>query len=84
MFIDASFAMSAEPPWSRWRAMALILSAEAQLLLGDRVRARRLFVETHAVAALLGNVNNVILSAAELSLLDDLSVAERVTTWTSR
>lgn len=69
MFIDASFATSAEPPWSRWRAMALILSAEAQLLLGDRGRARRLFVETHSVAAVLGNVNNMILSAAELSLL---------------
>ena len=43
--------LAEEPPWSSWRAMALILSAEAQLLLGDAERATALFVATSAVAA---------------------------------
>ena len=33
---DASFAAAEEPPWSAWRATALCLCAEAQLLLGDK------------------------------------------------
>ena len=36
MAADASFAAGAEPPWSAWRATALCLSAEAQLLVGDK------------------------------------------------
>ena len=58
-----------EPPWSPWRAVALGLSAEAQLLLGDTAAATRLFTETSAVAAQLGNVNTAILSRAELAVL---------------
>ena len=69
MFDDASFALAEEPPWSSWRAMALILSAEAQLLLGDAERATALFVATSAVAAELGNVNAVAIGNAELALL---------------
>ena len=36
MATDASFAVAEEPPWSAWRATALFLCAEAQLLLGDK------------------------------------------------
>ncbi len=56
MATDASFAAAEEPPWSPWRATALILCAEAQLLLGDSERATALFIETSTVAATLGNV----------------------------
>ena len=69
MFDDASFALAEEPPWSSWRAMALILSAEAQLLLGDPERATALFVAASAVAGELGNVNVVAIGNAELALL---------------
>ncbi len=69
MATDAGLAVQQEPPWSPWRAVALGLSAEAQLLLGDTVAATRLFTETSAVAAQLGNVNTAILSCAELAVL---------------
>ena len=51
MATDAGLAVAEEPPWSPWRATALFLSAEAQLLLGDNEQAAALFVETCAVAA---------------------------------
>ena len=54
MATDANLAVAEEPPWSSWRATALVLSAEAQLLLGDRERAAALFEETCAVAATTG------------------------------
>ena len=69
MATDASLAAGQEPPWSPWRAVALILSAEAQLLLGDTAAATRLFTETTAVAEQLGNVNTAIVSRAELAVL---------------
>ena len=69
MVTDASFAAAEEPPWSPWRATALILCAEAQLLLGDDERATALFLETSAVAAALGNVDDLVLSNAELAVL---------------
>ena len=69
MATDASFAAAEEPPWSPWRASAVMLCAEAQLLLGDGDRATALFVETSAAAATLGNVDTTILSKAELAVL---------------
>ena len=69
MATDASLAVAEEPPWSPWRATALCLFAEAQLLLGDSERAGALFLESCAVAATLGNVNVSILSRAELAVI---------------
>jgi LuxR family maltose regulon positive regulatory protein len=70
MATDADFAVAEEPPWSSWRATALCLSAEAQLLLADSERATALFIETCAVAATqLGNGPSSILSRAELAVL---------------
>ena len=69
MATDASFAAAEEPAWSAWRAIALLLCGEAQLLLGNGDRATALFVETSAVAATLGNVNILVLSKAELAVL---------------
>jgi LuxR family maltose regulon positive regulatory protein len=69
MAIDAGIAAAAEPPWSRWRALALIMSAEAQLLLGHQDRAVALLTETSAVAATLGNVGSIVVSRSELALM---------------
>ena len=69
MVTDANLAAAEEPPWSSWRATALGLSAEAQLLVGDERRAAALFKETCTVAATLGNVPSSILSRAELGVL---------------
>ena len=69
MATDASFAVAEEPPWSPWRDMALCLSAEAQLLLGDVDRATALFVETSAVAAATGQCQRRRPQRAELALL---------------
>jgi len=69
MAADAGFALAKEPPWSSWRAMALGLSAEAQLLLGNMEQATPLLVASSAVAAELGNVNVMTVSNAELALL---------------
>ncbi len=69
MMTDANLAAAEEPPWSSWRATALCLSAEAQLLVGDKHRAAALFKETCTVAATLGNVPSSILSRAELGVL---------------
>ncbi len=69
MATDAGLAIAEEPSWSSWRATALFLSAEAQLLLGDSERAAALFSETCAVAATLGNVNSSVLSRAELAVM---------------
>jgi LuxR family maltose regulon positive regulatory protein len=69
MVIDASFAAAEEPAWSGWRAVALVLCAEAQLLGGDRDQAAVLFAETSAVAVVEGNVGSLVHSEAELALL---------------
>lgn len=69
MAIDANFAAAEEPPWSPWRATALCLSAEAQLLVGDGDRATALFMEASGVAVAGGNVGSIIHSGAELALL---------------
>jgi LuxR family transcriptional regulator, maltose regulon positive regulatory protein len=69
MATDANFAVAEEPPWSAWLASALILCAEAQLLVGDADRAAALFAETCTVAATRGNVDTIILGRAELAVL---------------
>jgi LuxR family maltose regulon positive regulatory protein len=69
MVTDADFAAAEEPPWSSWRATALVLRAEAELLLGASERATALFIESLAVAATRGNVPSSILSRAELAVL---------------
>jgi LuxR family transcriptional regulator, maltose regulon positive regulatory protein len=69
MAIDASSAAAEEPPWSPWHAVALCLSAEAQLMLGDHARTVALLNETGAVAAAFGNVGAVVVSRSELALL---------------
>ena len=69
MATDASFAAAEEPPWSLWHDTALVVHAEAQLLLGDGDRAAALFEETCTVAAPHGNVDNIVLSRAELAVL---------------
>jgi LuxR family transcriptional regulator, maltose regulon positive regulatory protein len=78
MATDASHAVAEEPPWSPWRATALCLYAETQLLVGNRERATALFEETHAVASTGGNVSASILSQAELAVMamDDGGWAE--------
>jgi LuxR family maltose regulon positive regulatory protein len=69
MMADASLAAAEEPPWSQWRASAVMLCAEAQLLLGDSDRATALFLEASDVARALGGVDTTILSKAELAVL---------------
>jgi LuxR family maltose regulon positive regulatory protein len=69
MATDASLAATEEPPWSPWHAVALCLSAEAQMLLGDAERATALFEETSTVAAALGNVSALVVSRSELARL---------------
>ena len=69
MTTDARFAATEEPLGSPWRASALALSAEAQLLLGNTEEAGTLFVESAAVAVDQGNRPTVILSQAELAVI---------------
>jgi LuxR family transcriptional regulator, maltose regulon positive regulatory protein len=69
MAADAGVAVAAEPPWSPSRATALILSAEAQLLVGDRDRATALFVETSSAGTATGSFDTVVHSNAELAVL---------------
>ena len=69
MAADAGIAVAAEPAWSPSRATALILSAEAQLLLGDRDKASALFLETSAAGTATGSYDTVVHSNAELAVL---------------
>jgi LuxR family maltose regulon positive regulatory protein len=69
MATDAAYAATAEPPWSPWHAVALCLSAEAQLLLGDGERAIALFEESCTVAGTLGNASSIVVSRSELARL---------------
>ena len=69
MMTDAKLAVSEEPPWSAWRAVALLVRAEAQLLTTHDARATTLFQECLAAAEQLGNVGTVVLSRAELATL---------------
>jgi LuxR family transcriptional regulator, maltose regulon positive regulatory protein len=68
--IDATLAVTEEPPWSPWRDQALCLSAEAHLLVGEVEEAVAQFAEASAMAAATGDTDSTILSESELSLLD--------------
>ena len=68
MMTDATYAVDREPPWSPWRDTALLLWAEALLLVGDVDRALSVFEETSTVATSLGNTDTVVDSEAELAL----------------
>ena len=69
MATDASLAVAEEAPWSPWRASAILLCAEAQLLLADRDRATALLLEASAAPPTVGDVDTTILSSAELAVL---------------
>ena len=69
MLTDASLAAAAESPWSAWRASAIMLCAEAQLLLADSDRATALFLEASAAGPTSGDVDATVLSNAELAVL---------------
>jgi LuxR family maltose regulon positive regulatory protein len=69
MMSDAKLAVSAEPPWSAWRAVALMVRAAAQLLTARDARAAVLFRESLAAAEQLGNVGVIVFSNAELAVL---------------
>ena len=69
MAADASFAVASVPPWSPSRSTALLLAAEAQLLLGGNDRAAAHFAEASAAGAAVGSVDTVVHSNAELAVL---------------
>ena len=69
MLQDASLAMVSEPSWSPWRDTALILCGEAQLMIGDQVRAADLFAQSSALARSLSNTDSFVVSESELALL---------------
>jgi LuxR family maltose regulon positive regulatory protein len=69
MLTDANLAAAEEPPGSLWHSSAIMLCAEAQLLLANAERATALFLETSAAAPTLGNVDATVLSEAELAVL---------------
>ena len=69
MVADATLAVREETPWSPWRDTALLLLAEADLLVGDAEQAATLFAETSSLAAELGNTDTIVTGESELGLL---------------
>ncbi|HEY5784447.1 MAG TPA: LuxR C-terminal-related transcriptional regulator [Microlunatus sp.] len=69
MFTDAGDAVTHEPASSGWRALALVLRAEAHLLLDDHGQAPADFLQTLDVGGRSGNVNAIILSRTELAVM---------------
>ena len=69
MVRDTSFALSQEPASSPWRDAALLLCAEASLLVGDDDRATTLFSEASSVALAMTNTECFILGESELAAL---------------
>jgi LuxR family transcriptional regulator, maltose regulon positive regulatory protein len=67
--VDAEIAFAQEPPWSPWRDLALAMSAEALLLVGDVDRAAGLFAESAALSATRGNNDILVLCESELAVL---------------
>lgn len=66
---DAASAVASEPPWSPWRDLALYLSGEVSLLIGDVDAARSSFEGAAALAPQVGISDAVLLSEAELAIL---------------
>jgi LuxR family maltose regulon positive regulatory protein len=70
MLSDASFAVAQEPPESPWLNTAVCLLAEAHLLTGDVDRAAALFVEASTLATTMSNADILVMSGAELAVLE--------------
>jgi LuxR family maltose regulon positive regulatory protein len=66
---DATFAVAEEPSWSPWRAQALAICGEAQLLIGDVDGAVSCFTEAAAVAPQSGDGDALVISESQLALL---------------
>jgi LuxR family maltose regulon positive regulatory protein len=66
---DAEFALAQEPSWSPWRDLALTVSGEALLLVGDTDAADARFAEASSLADAAGNYEIMALSDAERALL---------------
>ena len=69
MLADAGFALAQEEPWG-WRYAAMRLCAEAHLLAGDADQAAVLFARASSEGASHSNPDGLVLSDAELALLD--------------
>jgi LuxR family maltose regulon positive regulatory protein len=67
--IDATLAVTEEPPYSPWRDQALCIRAQALLLVGEVEQAVVEFTESSAVAATTGNSDAGILSESELAVV---------------
>jgi LuxR family maltose regulon positive regulatory protein len=70
MLSDASFAVAQERPESPWLNTAVCLLAEAHLLTGDVDRAAALFVEASTLASTMSNADILVMSGAELAVLE--------------
>lgn len=66
----ATFAVDHEPSWSPWRDQALHLLGATRLLLGERAAAREAFRDASAAGTAADNPDSVLLSEAELAVLD--------------
>jgi LuxR family maltose regulon positive regulatory protein len=69
MMANAKFAVGQEPEWSPFRDTALWALAEAHLLAGHLDKARALFAETSAMAAEMGNTDNMAACESHLAWL---------------
>jgi len=69
MMADAAFAVAQEPAGSPWRAEALYLLGEADLLVGHLGEARSVFTEASTVAVLMGNTDVSVICDSQLALL---------------
>jgi LuxR family transcriptional regulator, maltose regulon positive regulatory protein len=69
MMADAAFAVAQEPASGPWRAIALYLLAEAQLVAGQLDQACDLLAEASTVADLNGDTETVVICDSELAML---------------
>jgi len=66
---DADFAVSLEPAWGGHCDIPLWLLGEAQLLGGQVVEARDLFIQASDAAVSLGKPDTLVISQSELAML---------------
>ncbi len=69
MATDAAFAAAKEPLWSPWRGLALLMDAEANLLLGNSERAASLLRNMCSAADPSNDADNIVISKSELAVL---------------
>ena len=69
MLSDARVAVDAEQPWSPWRGTAVVLLAEANLLVGDLDGARAALEETAAIGPARTNADNYVMAQGLLAHL---------------